>query len=112
MEDYFDQTARLISPGGYLFVRVNSVSTEISESHTRIEEDGLGGLTVEYQSGPKTGLPVHFYSRDELRRVTADGFELVGQLEESGTERTPPRTGRWAQWEGVWRRKGASEGSA
>jgi len=112
VEAYFTQAARLISPGGHLFVRVNSISTEISESHARIEEGSRGGLTVEYRSGPKAGLPIHFYSRAELACLTTDDFEVFGEMEEIKTNRTPPRTGFWAQWEGVWKRRSAAKESA
>ncbi len=111
-EAYFVHAARLIAPGGYLFVRVNSISTEIAEPHARIEDGSRGGLTVEYRSGPKAGLPVHFYSREELVYLTANDFEVFGEMKEIKTNRTPPRTGFWAQWEGVWKRRSAAKESA
>ncbi len=48
----------LLRRGGLLFLRLNSVSTQIRHAHTVIERNDFGGVTVGYQAGPKQGLPV------------------------------------------------------
>ncbi len=57
-------------------------------------------------AGPKQGLPVHFYTRDELLDLTRDCFDVVDEPREEVIRRTPPETGSWVQWEGIWRRRG------
>ena len=101
---YFKRVAALLRPGGLFFLRVNSATTEIYHRHTVIERNEFGGFTIRYDEGPKTGLFVHFYSRDELLRRTEGRFEVVLHPREDVIRRTPPETGSWSQWEVVWRR--------
>ena len=101
---YFSSVRRLLRPGGLFFLRVNAVSTQISQPHAIAERNDAGGVTVQYLAGPKRGLPIHFYSREELDRLTRDAFEPVTQPLEVVTERVPPESGTWAQWEASWRR--------
>ena len=101
---YFDHASALLRPGGLFFLRVNSVSTLIYHAHTVIERSALGGITVRYDAGPKTGLPVHFYSRAELLELTQERFQSVTGPCEDIIPRSAPKTGAWAQWEGIWRR--------
>ena len=108
IEAYFAKAAQLISNGGYLFLRVNSISTEIAEPHARLDDGKRGGLTIKYVSGPKAGLPIHFYSQEELAFLTAENFEPIGELEEVKLNRASPKTGSWAQWEGVWKKRGGA----
>ena len=103
---YFAQVKSLLSPGGLFFLRVNSASTEIHRSHTVIEGNEPGGVTIRYEVGPKQGLPIHFYTRDELLELTQGDFDVVEEPREDVTVRTPPETGSWIQWEGIWRRCG------
>jgi cyclopropane fatty-acyl-phospholipid synthase-like methyltransferase len=63
---YFAAAARLLPPGGLLFLRVNSASTEIYHRHSVIERNALGGFTIRYEEGQKEGMAVHFYAREEL----------------------------------------------
>lgn len=102
---YFANAAAVVKPGGLLFVRVNSAATQVYHRHTVLEVNRLGGFTVCYDEGPKRGLPVHFYSRDELRARTDADFEPVRELREDVIHRAPPKTGSWAQMEGIWRRR-------
>jgi len=102
---YFTNVSAALRPGGLFFFRVNSVSTQIFHRHTVIERGGHGSLTIRYDAGPKEGLAIHFYARDELAELTADGFTPVMPPRERIIERTPPQTGCWAQWEAVWRRR-------
>ena len=101
---YFDTAAKLLRPGGLFFLRVNSATTEVYHAHTVTERNPLGGLTVRYEAGPKRGLLVHFYSRAELAERLSRLFSPVMPLREDVIVRAAPKTGSWAQWEGVWRR--------
>ncbi len=102
---YFANVRSMLSPGGLFFLRVNAASTQIYQPHTTDECNELGGKTVTYEAGLKLGLPVHFYSKDELLDLTRNGFEVVDELREEVTLRDSPESGSWAQWEGIWRRR-------
>jgi 2-polyprenyl-3-methyl-5-hydroxy-6-metoxy-1,4-benzoquinol methylase len=101
---YFRRVAELIHRGGLFFLRVNSAATEVYHRHTVIERNALGGFTVRYEEGPKAGLYVHFYSRDELLERTEGTFEMLQHPREVVIHRSPPQSGSWAQWEAIWRR--------
>ena len=101
---YFAKAAAALKPGGLFFLRVNSASTEICFRHTIIDRNNFGGLTVRYDEGPKSGLCVHFYSRAELLGLARAWFSLLAGPSEDVTERTPPQTGSWSQWEVIWQR--------
>ena len=101
---YFSGVRSLLSPGGLFFLRVNATSTQITLPHTVIERNDHGGFTILYDAGPKKGLSVHFYSRDELLALTRDDFAVVAGPREGVTARTPPGTGHWVQWEATWKR--------
>lgn len=101
---YFDNVAMLLKPGGLFFLRVNSINTDIFHRHTVIERNGFGGLTVRYEEGPKRDLLVHFYSQRELAERTRRQFRPLLHPREDVTRRPPPRTGCWAQWEGIWQK--------
>ena len=62
-------------------------------------------MAIRYDAGPKEGLPIHFYTRDELLELTGNDFDVVEEPRENVTVRTPPETGQWVQWEGTWRRR-------
>ena len=81
-----------------------AASTQVRRPHTVIERNDSGGFTIRYDSGPKQGLPVHFFSRDELHTLTRDDFALVGEPREDVTVRKPSETGHWVQWEAIWER--------
>jgi SAM-dependent methyltransferase len=100
---YFATVKASLRPGGLFFLRVNSVATQIIRRHTVIERTASGGITIRYDEGPKQDLAIHFYARDELAELTADGFEPVMPPRERIIARTPPQTGCWVQWEAVWR---------
>jgi len=103
---YFDRTVEILPAGGLFCLRVNAASTEINNRHTVLERNRFGGFTVRYDEGPKCGLPVHFYSREELIALTEHNFEPVLGPREDITRRVPPKNGSWAQWEVIWRRIG------
>ena len=102
---YFQRVADLLHQGGLFFLRVNSAATQVYHRHTVVERTALGGFTVRYEEGPKAGLCVHFYSRDELLERTAGRFEALLQPREVVIHRAPPQSGSWAQWEAIWRRR-------
>src|SRR6185503_18066105 len=56
--DWFRASAAMLPRGGLLFVRVNSVTTQIYHRHTVLERTPTGGLTIRYDDGPKQGLAV------------------------------------------------------
>ncbi len=43
---YFDKVTAVLAPGGLFFLRVHSTATEVFHSHTVIERNDLGGITV------------------------------------------------------------------
>jgi len=103
---YFANTAAALAPGGLFFLRVNSTLTQIYHQHALVDRNTFGGFTVRYDKGPKRGLLVHFYSREELLARAEKDFELVQAPREEVMRRRPPQAGCWAQWEAVWRRRG------
>lgn len=101
---YFEKVQRLLRTRGLFFLRVNSVSTKIERRHEVLSQNPQGGLTIRYQEGPKDGLPIHFFSRQELEVLTHDGFGPALALWEVATLREQPQSGTWVQWEGIWER--------
>ncbi len=102
---YCERAAALLRPGGLLFLRVNSVSTQIYHAHTVVDRNAWGGLTVRYDDGPKSGLLVHFFSDVELRERLTPAFVPVTDVREDVTVRAAPKAGSWAQWEAIWKRR-------
>ena len=102
---YFTRVAALLRPGGLFFLRVNSSSTQISYTHTVVERNTTGGFTIRYDDGPKRGLLIHFFSHLELLERLTPAFVSVTPPREDITQRQPPKTGTWAQWETIWRRR-------
>jgi SAM-dependent methyltransferase len=102
---YFEKVADLLRPGGLFFLRVNSVSTQIYHAHTVVERNAWGGLTVRYDDGPKSGLPIHFFSDVELWDRLTPAFVAVTDVREDVALRAAPKTGSWAQWEAIWKRR-------
>jgi len=96
---YFAKTAAVLKAGGLFFLRVNSASTEVYFRHTLVDRNGLGGMTIRYDEGPKRGLLVHFYSREELLELACGRFRLLVAPREEIIARDAPKTGSWSQWE-------------
>lgn len=88
-------------PGGLFAIRVNAVGTDVRPGHKIVEQHPDGGFTVRYLAGPKTGELIHFYAQAELTALF-DGWSPVLPLRLDATRRTPPGTGQWSQWEGIW----------
>jgi hypothetical protein len=104
VDTYFARTAAVLKAGGLFFLRVNSASTEVYFRHTVVDWNHFGGRTTRYDEGPKRGLCVHFYSRDELLELARGRFRLLVGPREEVTARPPPKTGSWSQWEAVWQK--------
>jgi hypothetical protein len=102
---YFVNAAAAVKAGGLFFLRVSSATTQVYHRHTVLEVNRFGGFTIRYEEGPKQGLPIHFYSREELLAKTDAAFQLVTNLREDVIRRTPPKTGSWSQWEAIWQRR-------
>jgi len=102
---YLAKVAALLRPGGLFFLRVNSASTQIYHAHTVMERNGLGGVTIHYDDGPKRGLLIHFFSELEVRERLTPAFVPILPPREDVTVRTAPKTGSWAQWETIWARR-------
>jgi len=97
--------AALLRPGGLFFLRVNAVSTQINHAHTVVDRNNLGGLTIRYDDGPKSGLLIHFFSDAELRTRLESAFVPVQHPREDVTARAAPKTGSWTQWEMMCKRR-------
>lgn len=102
---YIAKVAAILRPGGFLFLRVNSVSTQIYHAHTVVERNDVGGITIRYDDGPKRGMLIHFYSDVELHEHLTPAFTPVLEPREEVTARAAPKTGSWAQWETIWTRR-------
>lgn len=93
----------LLVPGGLFCIRVNAAGTQIEHKHTVVETNDAGGFTVVYEEGPKSGLHVHFFGRDELESLTSN-LEPETPIRLDRTHRKPPSVGYWDQWQGIWLR--------
>ena len=94
---------RRLAPGGLFCIRVNAVGTDLAHEYRVVERNVDGGFTVEYLSGPKNGLAIHFFAAAELARLLST-LEPLLPVRVQATHRRPPGQGRWLQWEGIWRR--------
>lgn len=92
-----------LQPGGLFCIRVNADSTDLEFDHEIIERSPKGGYTVRYLAGPKAGLDIHFFARDELADLF-QAYEALLPLRLSTTWRKPARCGQWSQWEAIWRK--------
>ena len=101
---HLSAAAELVVGGGILGVRVNAIGTEVWPEHEVIKRDPSGGFTVRYLAGPKTGLPIHFFSERELRSAVPSDFTEILPPRLDATRREPPAPGSWLQWEAIWGR--------
>ena len=102
---YFEKTSMLLERDGLVFLRVNASNTAIQYDHDIIEENDTGGFTVHCKEGPKKGLDIHFFSKEEIcSMVYKNDMIIVGELRNVTTKRVPPRAGSWSQWELVARK--------
>ena len=97
---YFEKASMLLEKGGLLFLRVNASNTAVQHGHDVVEENDTGGFTVRYNEGPKKGLYVRFFSKEDLHGlISKNGMSVMHGLRNVTTERAPPCTGSWSQWE-------------
>ena len=64
-----------------------------------------GGFSVRYLDGPKDGMAIHFFARNELGGLTERAFAPLQAPREQIIHRAPPEHGFWAQWEAIYRRR-------
>ena len=99
----FDKAHELLQSGGLFVLRVNSIHTQIVQKYDMVEHSPEGGFTVQYYTGQKTGLHVHFYSAEELHNLTKTRYNVVLPLRE---EFIPRDDGTyWVQWETMLEKK-------
>lgn len=101
---HLSKAQRRVDPHGLFALRVNAVGTELEHAHEVLEGDPSSGFTVRYAAGPKAGLAIRFFGRDELAARFAGSFREVRPLRAASSERVPPGRGRWVQWEAIWER--------
>jgi SAM-dependent methyltransferase len=92
----------LVAPGGLFCLRVNAAETDVWPTHDVVEEAPDHSFTVRYLEGPKSGLLVHFFSRQEIDDRFV-GWQMQLPLRLNRTWRPSPERGQWSQWEGIWR---------
>jgi SAM-dependent methyltransferase len=105
---HIEAAQQRVRPGGLMAVRVNATGTDLVLQHEVIERGQDGGFTIRYLEGPKEGLEIHFFSRSELDELFAQTFQPVLPARLQSTDREPPASGRWCQWEAIWRRMGST----
>ena len=95
---YFQRASEMLNAGGLLFVRVNAVGTDVIHPHHTLERRN-DGFTVRYESGPKKGLCIHFFSSNELEDIIIEcGLDIKQHPKKVVTQR-PDGNGSWSQWE-------------
>jgi hypothetical protein len=102
---HVERAKGLVQPGGFIAIRVNATPTELEYRHDLVESDPASGYTVRYREGPKEGLLVHFFDREELVSLLEEGFDIELPVRLVTTERAAPAAGSWSQWEGIWRQR-------
>ena len=100
---YFDKINELLENNGMLFIRVNSISTEIYHKHTVIKD--TDGLTIQYTKGPKRDLLIHFFTKTELEKHITTRDMIIQSIREVSIKQEPPKTGFWYQWELVCKKQ-------
>ena len=89
---YFERVSMLLERGGLVFLRVNASNTAIQYDHDVIEESDTGGFTVHYKEGPKRGLDIHFFSKEEIcSMVGKNDMTLIRELRNVTVKRISPR---------------------
>lgn len=99
----FKKAAELLKPGGLFVLRVNSIHTQIVQDYSLRDTSKEGGLTIQYKTGQKEGQYIHFYSAEEIHRLTMSVFDIVLPLRE---EFIPRKDGTyWVQWETILKKR-------
>lgn len=105
IQKYFANARDVLKPGGRLFMWVNSASTKPAHTFHEVDRNTLGGFTIAYDSGPKTGVNTHFYAQEELQDLAARfNFEITRAPVEVIQQRITPGDGDFFQWETIWRK--------
>ena len=107
IDQFFQKSHEVLKFGGYLFLRVNSVSTEMVHEHDVIEDTKTRGRTIRYNEGPKQGELIHFFHRRELGHLaTKHAFKVIRRPLEVIEQRAAPHNGTtWTQWETIWQKQ-------
>lgn len=104
--DNFRIARDVLKPGGRLFLRVNSTSTQIKHQHAMTEQNEQGSYTVRYHEGPKSDTEIHFFSHEELMNLAVlNNFEIITPLFDRMESRHEHADGHWAQWETIWQKR-------
>ncbi|OGK44425.1 hypothetical protein A2957_01990 [Candidatus Roizmanbacteria bacterium RIFCSPLOWO2_01_FULL_38_11] len=101
----FQKVANLLKLGGLFFFRNRASDTLASEKYEVIEETPYGGFTVEYLTGSKKGLEIHFLSEGEINELPKIGLIPMISPYKVRTPRKLPESGDMVHWEGVWQKK-------
>ena len=79
VERYFKKASILLENGGMLFLRVNAKNTIVQHNHDVIENDDTGGFTVRYNEGPKKGLAIRFFSKEDIHGlICKNNMTIIG----------------------------------
>lgn len=96
-ENLFNKAYKMLLTGGLLFLRVNSINTQIKEKYEIFEHTKMGGLTIKYLSGPKKGMLIHFYTKQEINYITSEKYKIIQPIKEDYIKRDDLTS--WSQWE-------------
>ena len=98
---YFEKASILLEKGGLLFLRVNASNTILQYEHNITEKSNTGSFTVRYNEGPKRGLDIRFFSKEDICGLLhKNNMSIVmKELKNVTTKRVSPRIGTWSQWE-------------
>lgn len=102
-EPLFEKVFQLLKPGGLFILRVNSIHTQITQDYSKVDATKDGGLTIQYESGQKEGQYIHFYSAEEIHRLTMSKFDVVMPLREEFIPRDDNTY--WVQWETILKKR-------
>lgn len=103
---YFQRAKDMLKPHGILFLRVNSIHTELYRQHKLVNRNDFGGKSVYYDEGSKAGQTIHFYSAEELSHILGNDFSILMPLREVFITRQDGSGSRWAQWETIVQKRG------
>jgi len=98
------EAQHLLEPDGLFCLCVNGFGSEYEFRNEVVETGEDGSETIRYLAGPKAGLLIHFFGRDELERLFASEFRPVLPLRRVTMKRDPPGAGHWDQWEAIWQK--------
>ena len=104
VEMYLKKAAMMLGSGGLFFLRVNASNTDVMLKH-EVAERTDGGFTVLYKEGPKKGLSIRFFSKEEIMSIM-DRYGLYMERDPQNVViKRPGQPGAWAQWEIVAKKR-------